>query len=362
MPSNKTVVLDRLRAQSERIGILARIDDIYVAGWRLRTQLPLPAALLWPVDRPGQPDLTFRTGAVPGALADPVVDLEPLQIAAYGTALVRLNGIGHFLLRGAEVTCALETEPDAPEITAAIYGNVLACLCWRRGQLAFHGSAVAIDGKAVLLLGPRDIGKSLLAAALVRRGHCMLSDEVATVAGSRCFPAGSMLSLADDALRAARIAPDDLPQYTNFPIPELPLDVVQNSREVAVALDRSLEDRGQHVLVGGPIDELSVLTVADPQHLRAISVVTAGRLPIIGGLERRHQQLLRTCAVLFLPNDLFDLLEDPESEREPRVNPRSRLPHQACPQHQLVADDLSVCRALLEDGKKGAGPTHGAAL
>jgi hypothetical protein len=151
-------------------------------------------------------------------LADPVLDLEALQIAADGTALVRLDGIGRFLLRGAEVVCALETEPDAPEVTAAVYGNVLACIAWRRGQLALHGSAVAIEGGAVLLLGPRETGKSLLAGALARRGHCMLSDEVAAVADARCFPAGSMLSLADDALIAAGIAPDPLPQYTNFPI------------------------------------------------------------------------------------------------------------------------------------------------
>jgi hypothetical protein len=143
-----------------------------------------------------------------------------MQIVADGTALVRLDGIGHFLLRERDVTYALETAPDAPEITAAIFGNVLACIGWRRGQLALHGSAVAIDGRAVLLLGPRDTGKSLLAAALARRDHCMLADEVAVVSGGQCFPAGSMLSLADDALIAAGIAPDDLPQYTTFPIPK----------------------------------------------------------------------------------------------------------------------------------------------
>jgi hypothetical protein len=155
---------------------------------------------------------------VPTELTNPVLDLEALQIDADGTALVRLGGIGSFLLRGSEVVTALETVPEAPEVTAAIYGNVLACICWRRGQLAFHGSAVAIDGRAVLLLGPRELGKSVLAAALARRGHCLLSDEVAAVAGARCFPAGSMLSLADDALDAAGIALDTLPQYTNFPL------------------------------------------------------------------------------------------------------------------------------------------------
>src|SRR4051812_43369704 len=174
----------------------------------------------WPTDRLGPPDWTFRQGDVPAALDHPIVDYSVLQIAADGTALVRLPGIGHFLLREAEVLFALDTEPDAPEVTAAIFGNVLACICWRGGQLALHGSAVAIAGRAVLLLGPVATGKSLLAAALARRGHCVLADEVAAVADGACHPAGSLLSLADDALSAAGIDPGALPQYANFPIPK----------------------------------------------------------------------------------------------------------------------------------------------
>jgi hypothetical protein len=201
-------------------GSLASNTDLYAAGWRLRTDLQLPGAIPWPVDRPGAPDLTFTSGALPDALADPVVDLSALQIAADGTALVRLGGIGRFLLHATEVICDLETEPDAPEITAGIFGNVLACSCWRRGQLALHGSAVAIGDRALLLLGPAAKGKSLLAACLARRGHAVLSDEVAVAADAKCYPAGSMLSLADDALIAAGENPEPLPQYTNFPIPK----------------------------------------------------------------------------------------------------------------------------------------------
>jgi hypothetical protein len=200
--------------------LLASNPDLYAAGWRLRTDIPLPAVIRWPADCPGAPDLTFIPGDVPESLADPVVDLSALQIAADGTVLVRLGGIGRFLLRETEVLCDLETEPDAPEITAGIFGNVLACICWRRGQLALHGSAVAIGDRAVLLLGPAAKGKSLLAAALARRGHAVLSDEVAVVADGKCYPAGSMLSLADDALMAAGEDPEPLPQYTNFPIPK----------------------------------------------------------------------------------------------------------------------------------------------
>lgn len=193
--------------------------DIYAAGWRLRTDLPLPAAIPWPAAAGlSVPAVSFLAGVVPVDLTDPVIDLSSLQITADGTALVRLPGIGQFLLRGDEVIHALETEPDAPEVTAAVFGNVLACICWRRGQLALHGSAIAVDGRAVLLLGPAGKGKSLFAAALARRGHCVLGDEVAAVSNAACHPSGSVLSLADDGLIAAGIDPEPLPQYSNFPL------------------------------------------------------------------------------------------------------------------------------------------------
>lgn len=194
--------------------------DIYAGGWRLRTGLPLPATLPWPDADRGAPDLIFAPGAVPGALADPAIDRDFLQIAADGTALVRFDDIGRFLIRDGVVTYDLAVAEDAPELTPILFGNILACICWRRGQLALHGSAVAIGGRAVMLLGRVATGKSLLAAALARRGHCLLADEVVVAAGAMCFPTGGPLQLADDALLAAGIDPSPLPRYDNFPIPK----------------------------------------------------------------------------------------------------------------------------------------------
>lgn len=191
------------------------LTDIYAGGWRLWTGLPLPGTIAWPAAA-GQPDVTFATGAVPDSLVDPMVDRPVLQMTADGTALVRLESIGYFLVEGSRVTCDLCLQPDAPELVPAVFGNVLAAICWRRGQLALHGSAVAIDGRAVLLLGRIATGKSVLAAALARRGHILLADEVATVAGGDCFPAGAPLQLADDALIAAGVDPTGLPRYDAF--------------------------------------------------------------------------------------------------------------------------------------------------
>jgi len=189
--------------------------DVYAGGWRWRTRLPLPAALPWP-GTGGRPDVTFVSGVVPEALDSPALDLPVLQMTDDGTALVRFDGIGRFLVRGKRVTCDLETKPDDPVISTILFGNVLACLCWQRGQLPLHGSAVAIDGRAVLLLGRAATGKSMLAATLALRGHCVLSDELAVVSEGACLPSGGALSLADDALDRLGISGADLPLYENF--------------------------------------------------------------------------------------------------------------------------------------------------
>ncbi len=73
----------------------------------------------------------------------------------------------------------------------------------------------------MLLLGPVATGK---VAPWRARSHAAAiacsPTEVAAVSDGLCHPAGSLLSLADDALTAAGIAPEELPQYTNFPIPK----------------------------------------------------------------------------------------------------------------------------------------------
>src|SRR5258707_644664 len=67
----------------------------------------------------------------------------------------------------------------------------------------------------------------------------------------------------------------------------------------------------------------------------------------------------RAGAVLLLADDLLDFLEHAKAERQPGVNPRRRLAHEAGPQHQLVADDLGVGGALLENRQKSFGPAPG---
>jgi hypothetical protein len=80
-------------------------------------------------------------------------------------------------------------EPDVPRITVPpdadavrreerLWG-VPAALCFsRRGDLPLHASAVEVGGRALVFCGPGRFGKTTLAAAFLRAGHRVLSEDL----------------------------------------------------------------------------------------------------------------------------------------------------------------------------------------
>ena len=141
-------------------------------------------------------------------------------------------------------------------------------------------------------------------------------------------------------------------------VAELPLDVVERARQIAVALGGIAEDGGDHLLVGRPEEHLALVPVRDPQHFRPIGVVAAGLAPQVGRLDGRHQQLDRAGPVLLLAHDLLDLAEHAMAQRQPGIDAGGGLPDQPGAQHQLVADDLGVGGRFLGDGQEVAGKAH----
>ena len=87
-------------------------------------------------------------------------------------------------------------------------------------------------------------------------------------------------------------------------------------------------------------------------------------LPIGFRVLKKIEQIVReeqdrAGAVLLFAYDLLYLLEHAEADRQPGVDARGGLADQSRLQHQLVADDLGVGRAFLEDGQETAGETQG---
>ena len=135
-------------------------------------------------------------------------------------------------------------------------------------------------------------------------------------------------------------------------VAELPLDVIEVERKALVGFDVGAENLGDHFLVGRPVKQFTLVPVGDAQHLRTVGVVAAALAPEIGELQRRHQKFEGACAVLFLTDDLLDLLQHPEAQRQPGINTRRLLPHHARAQHQPMRDDLGLFRILFKDRKK----------
>jgi hypothetical protein len=110
--------------------------------------------------------------------AEPVGYL--LSVRDFGRVLISPDGF--------ELLC--EPDPTNKGWASIIAAQALPLAATIRGLEVFHASGVVLDGRAMLFAGPPGAGKSSLAAALVRAGGRLLSDDAVA------------LQLSDDTLMA----------------------------------------------------------------------------------------------------------------------------------------------------------------
>lgn len=105
--------------------------------------------------------------------------------------------------------------PECGEDTLRLplLGICIGTLLHQRRILTLHASAVEIEGRAVAFIGWKGTGKSTTAAALLTRGHTLLTDDVLALdlaqSVARVRPAFPQLKLAPSAIEALG---DDLPE------------------------------------------------------------------------------------------------------------------------------------------------------
>lgn len=84
----------------------------------------------------------------------------------------------------------VSTNQDWAACDYPLTGVVMAVLLALLGKTVLHGAALALDDRAIVLLGDSGLGKSTLAAALVGRGARLLTDDVV-----RLLPRGAGYSV-----------------------------------------------------------------------------------------------------------------------------------------------------------------------
>jgi hypothetical protein len=188
-------------------------DDLDLCGWRVRSAIAIPELRQWQgADR--APDIEIEIGDVP-ALASPILKTPMAEVDASGRVKFGVQGVVDYLVEeGRRIRIDSAVPLDAPEVRLFLLGSGLGFLCHQRGLLPLHAATVDIDGEAILLAGASGAGKSTLAAAFLRHGYPVLSDDVSPLDLSGetplILPSVERLRLWSDSVAHARWHEDEL--------------------------------------------------------------------------------------------------------------------------------------------------------
>jgi hypothetical protein len=190
------------------------MNDYGLFGWRVRSALPLPDLLPWRGDA-GDPDLAVEIGTVPPLDPEQPVFSPAVQILPAGVRVTIPAVADYWVEAGRRVIIQPVLPLEAPDIRVFLLGSVLAILCFQRGLVPLHASAVDIHGRVLLLSGNSGAGKSTLAAAFAQRGYRLLSDDLCALDldgpdGPKIRPAFPRLKLWRDSADHLAIATDGL--------------------------------------------------------------------------------------------------------------------------------------------------------
>ena len=173
---------------------------------------------------------------------------------------------------------------------------------------------------------------------------------------------GGFIDVKVIAVFHQKLAAPHHPKTRAHLVAELPLDVVKGQRQVFIAGDMAAENVSDHFLIRRTVQQFAFLPIGDAQHFLAVVIITTGFAPKIGWLQRRHQQGDVACAFLFFIYDLLNPPQNPQAQRQPRINPRRLLFDHPRPQHVAVRYDLRLGGVFFQDGQEIPGQTHGTPL
>lgn len=183
-------------------------------GGTLASELAFPELPIAPADRTA--DWTLRLGAG----AAPALETARLGVdKVYGSVQVHAASAGGGIRLAYDDTGTFDVSADGRDLTwyppvgslpeeaarADVIGRVLAMAMHLQGVFTLHASAVSVAaGTGIALMAPKGYGKSTLAAALLRSGAALISDDAVPVrcisgGGARLLPGIHQVRLWGDA-------------------------------------------------------------------------------------------------------------------------------------------------------------------
>lgn len=118
----------------------------------------------------------WADGTVPHCLPQPIWR-SPLVEIERDRALMRFPTIGRLLVaHDSPPIVERAAGSGGVQVEWLVNGPAVGLQGLLRGHFALRGSAVMVDGEALLIAGPSGAGKSALAATLMRSGYAVLAD------------------------------------------------------------------------------------------------------------------------------------------------------------------------------------------
>ena len=137
-------------------------------------------------------------------------------VAAGPWSVLRFSEVADFYVADDHIAYRLIDPAYAFTIELRLLGIVLAFWHERRGIPMLHASAVVVDGRGAGFMATNSGGKSTLAAALMQRGHPMLTDDVlglrAGAGGVEGLPGYPAMRMWPDQAAHFVAAPETLPR------------------------------------------------------------------------------------------------------------------------------------------------------
>ena len=259
-------------------------SDRWLCGWRVRSAVPLPELPPWTGDH-SEPDIRIELGAVPEVSADWTAFSPLIHLASPdGVRLAIPRVASYWVESGRRVIVEPRLPVEAPAIRLFLLGTVLAILCYQRGLVPLHASAVEVSAGALLVSGRSGLGKSTLAAMLVARGHRLIADDVCvldigTGGDPLIRPVLPRLKLWQDAAQAMAISTDGLEQVRDEAL-KFSLPVEENrfrSGPVRAAHIVLLQSRSSPAISATPLAPLAAIERGQLFYRRRLAEALGGR-------------------------------------------------------------------------------------
>ncbi|MED4694909.1 aldolase [Peribacillus frigoritolerans] len=150
-------------------------------GLNLFSEIPLPEVPRQGISK-DMTDVEIEYGDLSEIWEKQVLLPKQKYVVEEQMVMFQVPGIAIFKIQeGMKITVSPISNSDEDHIRLYILGTCMGIILLQKKVLPLHGSAIDINGKAYAFIGDSGAGKSTLAAAFLKEGFQLLSDDVIPV-------------------------------------------------------------------------------------------------------------------------------------------------------------------------------------